>query len=83
MEYESNDNQITSLLTGMVLGAVLGAGIALLSAPDSGRRTRRRIKRKAGTLRDDAGDRWDELAEEVKAKVDDAIRTTAKKLPGR
>ncbi len=83
MEYDSNDGQIATLLTGIAIGAILGAGIALLSAPESGRRTRRRIRRTAGNLKEGAGDRWEELADEVKEKVDDAIRSTVKRLPGR
>ena len=52
----------------------VGAGIALLAAPQAGTRTRRRIRKVAGQLRHSASDHWDDLAEDVKDRVDDAVR---------
>jgi len=80
MEYDQ-DPQVFTFVSGLLLGAVIGAGIALLAAPQSGRRTRRRIRKVAGELRDTASDRWDELADDVKGKVDDAIRGAKKRFP--
>lgn len=73
MEYEENQ-QVVSFLSGLLLGAVIGAGAALLMAPQPGRRTRRSIRRAAGDLRESAGDRLDDLADDVKGRVDEAIR---------
>ena len=73
MEYEENQ-QVASFLSGLLLGAVLGAGAALLMAPQPGRRTRKRIRRAALDLREDAGDRFDELADDMRGRVDEAIR---------
>jgi gas vesicle protein len=73
MDYD-DESRVFSFLSGLALGAVIGAGIALLTAPQSGRRTRRRIRRVAGNLKESAGDRWEDLAQDVKGKVDDAIR---------
>ncbi len=50
------------------------AGIALLAAPETGNRTRRRIRKVAGELKESAGDHWEDLATDVKDKVDDAVR---------
>ncbi len=72
MEYD-NEGQLVNFFAGLVLGAVIGAGVALLSAPQSGRRTRRRLQKAAVDLRDSASDRWDDLADDVKRHVDDAI----------
>lgn len=73
MEYDEHSTQVMNFVSGLVLGAVLGAGVALLTAPQSGRRTRRRIRRAAVDVRGTAGDKWEELAEDVKARVDDAL----------
>jgi gas vesicle protein len=73
MEYDEHSTQVVNFVTGLALGAVLGAGIALLTAPQSGRRTRRHIRRAAVDVRSQAGDRWEDLAEDVKNRVDDAL----------
>jgi gas vesicle protein len=69
-----------TFVAGFILGAMVGAGIALLAAPEAGTRTRRRIKKVAGELKESAGDHWDDLAEDVKDKVDDAVRGARKRL---
>ncbi len=79
MEYEDNQ-QLFNFVSGVVLGAIIGAGIALLTAPNSGQRTRRRIARVAGELRDGAADRWDDLADEMKRKVDETVKTARKRI---
>lgn len=65
---------------GVAIGVLLGAGVALLLAPDSGRRTRRRIRRTAeewsdaaGDRLQDAGDRLQGAAEEARQLADDAL----------
>jgi gas vesicle protein len=65
---------------GIVLGAAVGAGVALLLAPQSGRKTRKLISRNAEHLRDRASDRWDELADEVRDRVDDALTSARQRL---
>lgn len=79
MEYET-DEKAFNFLSGLLLGAAVGAGIALLTAPNSGRRTRRKIRRAAGDIRLGAEDRWDELAEEVKDRVDEAVSGARHKI---
>lgn len=79
MDYD-HETQVINFLSGLVLGVVIGAGVALLTAPESGRRTRRRLKRAAGEIRDTASDRWDELADDVKVRVDDAIKGARKRF---
>jgi len=79
MEYD-HETHVISFISGLVVGAVLGAGIALLTAPESGRRTRRRIQRAAGDLRETAGDRWDELADDVRNRVDDVLKGAKRRL---
>lgn len=71
---------VVSFVSGLLLGAVIGAGVALLSAPESGRSTRRRLKKAASGLKDGAADRWDELTEDVKERVDAALKGARKRL---
>ncbi len=73
MHYD-HEGQVVSFISGLLLGAVIGAGVALLAAPQTGRRARRRIRRAAVGLRDSASDHFDDLADEVKGKVDEVIR---------
>lgn len=82
MDYDDDANAV-NFVAGFLLGAIVGAGIALLTAPDSGHRTRRRIRRVAGDLKDTAGDQIEDFAEDVKARVDDAVRGARKKLQPR
>ncbi len=82
MEYEQ-DAHAVSFVSGLILGAVVGAGIALLTAPDSGHRTRRRIRRVASDARESAGDQLDDFAEDVKRRVDDAVHATRKRFADR
>ena len=78
MDYENETR--ASFMSGLLLGAVIGASIALLTAPQPGRRTRRRIQRSAGELRETAGDRWEDLAEDVRDKVDEAFKGARTRL---
>lgn len=54
---------------GFILGGVLGAGLAILFAPESGRRTRERLRDVAADLRDKTID----LTEELRDKTEDAL----------
>lgn len=73
MEYDEHSTQVMNFVSGLVLGAVIGAGVALLTAPQSGSRTRRKIRRRAVGVRSTAGDRFEDIAADVRTKVDDAL----------
>lgn len=79
MEYNDSTRTV-DFLAGLLLGAVIGAGVALVTAPQSGTRTRRKIKRVAGNLSEGAQDRFEDFADEVKARVDDAVRGARKRI---
>jgi gas vesicle protein len=72
---EERERQVLSFVSGLVLGAIIGAGVALLTAPESGHRTRKRLKKAAVGLKDSASHRLDDIAEEVKGKVDEVIKS--------
>jgi gas vesicle protein len=72
---EERQRQVVSFVSGLLLGAIIGAGVALLVAPEPGHRTRKRLKRAAVDLKDSASHRLDDIAEEVKGKVDEVIKS--------
>jgi gas vesicle protein len=49
---------------------VIGAGVALLVAPQSGKRTRRQLVKAVNEARSDAGDRFEGIADEVRGAVE-------------
>lgn len=77
---QDHERQIANFISGLLLGAVIGAGVALLTAPRPGRKTRRRLKRAAEDVRDSASDRLEQLADEVKEKVDDVVKSARGRL---
>ena len=86
-----NHDQLAGFLAGLLVGAAIGATAAILTAPQSGRKTRRHIGKAAvGTrkrigkaavgIRKSTEDRWDEFTDEVKGRMDEAITGARKKL---
>ena len=78
---------VSMLGIGMVIGAVIGAGIALLVAPESGAETRRRLSRRAGSLRGGRGV-WTRLGRELRRaaaakRKSDAIEAKRKEIAAR
>ena len=61
----SHDERTRSVLVALVVGGLVGAGIALLLAPQSGKRTRQQIADLAEDLKDYAAD----LTDKVRTKV--------------
>lgn len=61
----SNDDRARSVLVALVVGGLVGAGLALLLAPQSGKRTRQQIADLAEDLKDYATD----LTDKVRTKV--------------
>ena len=79
MDYEQ-DRQAINFISGLVLGAIIGAGVAFLTAPQPGKKTRKRLKRAAVDLRSSATDRLDDIADEVKGKVDEVVKVVRKSV---
>jgi len=70
---EGHEDQLVGFVAGLLLGAAIGATAALLSAPQTGRRTRRKLGKAAMEIRKSTGDRWDDVAEDVKSRVDEVL----------
>lgn len=68
MYYEKESGAL-NFIAGLAIGAILGASVALLTAPQSGKRTRRQIERVVARARDAAGDDWEQVAGEVRRAV--------------
>ncbi len=79
MEHDE-EARFVSFLTGLVCGAAIGAAAALLMAPESGRKTRKRLHRAAEDLRETATDRWDEVADDVRERVEEALEGARKRF---
>lgn len=90
MSRDPNASLVT-FLAGVVTGAAVGAGVALLMAPASGKKTRRRISRaaertagdlrgRADDLRERADDQWKELSGTVRERVDGAVSGAKRRL---
>jgi gas vesicle protein len=78
MEEKNNAAMVGALM--LVAGGIIGAGVALLFAPQSGKRTRRdiarytkRVKHKAEEAVDDLADAVSELAETVSDKTAEIV----------
>lgn len=68
MTYE-DDYSTMSFVSGLLLGAALGSGLALILAPQSGRRTRRDLVRSIEDVADTAAERWDDVTDELRYAV--------------
>jgi gas vesicle protein len=79
MDYDEG-TKFSSFLAGMICGLAVGAGVALVLAPESGQRTRKRLKRVAGELKETASDRWDDLADEVRGRVEEVLEGARSRL---
>lgn len=76
-----SEREAMSFVSGLLLGAIIGAGVAMLTAPQPGRKTRKRIRKTAKRLQGDATDRLDDLAGDIKDKVDEAVVAARSRLP--
>ena len=68
-------NNSGNLLIALLTGAIIGTGIGILYAPDEGKKTRKKIKKKALDVKHDITEKLshakDELSETIKKKKDD------------
>lgn len=74
------ERQAATFASGLILGAVIGAGVALLTTPSSGSKTRRKIRRAASGMRRGTPDRFDDMAADVRGRVDDVLRGARRRL---
>jgi hypothetical protein len=70
-----------TFLAGFVVGALVGAGTALLLAPESGSRARRRLGRRLRRLRKGALERVGDLRDEAERELRLARRRLRRQVP--
>ena len=75
------ERQAVSFVSGLVLGAIIGAGVAILTAPQPGRKTRKKIQKVARRAKSQTRNRLDELATELKLRVDETVSAARDHLP--
>ena len=63
--FHENDNQGATVLISFLIGGIVGAGLALLFAPQTGRKTRRQI----ADLAEDVADSASGYAKKLKEKI--------------
>lgn len=66
----NNDNKVAAGALMLVAGGIIGAGLALLFAPQSGRKTRRDISRYSKKAKHRAEDVIDDFSDSVSDMVD-------------
>lgn len=64
-------NNAGAVLAGLLAGAAAGVVLGMLYAPEEGKETRRKIKVKAGDLKDQAVDQYGKASETVKEKYNE------------
>lgn len=74
MNGSENQSAITAFLAGVLIGAVVGAGTALLLAPQSGSRTRLKLRHAAEDLGGRAEETLEHAAEDARRMAGDARR---------
>ena len=72
----ANNDRISTFLLGVIMGGVIGGATALLMAPTSGKKLRRKISDKAEDFYEDA----QEYYESGKEKVEDIYKEGRKKV---
>lgn len=76
-------DKIVAFAAGVALGGLIGAGTALLLAPRSGRRTRRKIRHAAEDLGDRAEETLEHAAEDARRYAEEARRAAERVKPNK
>lgn len=58
-----------NFIAGLAIGAIVGASVALLTAPQAGKRTRRQIVRVVANAKEASGDEWERVSGQVRRAV--------------
>ena len=75
-------NTAFKVLTGFLIGAITGAAIGMLTAPDSGIRTRKKLRKDAQRFAEDFSDSALKKFKEAKDELNDSLEEFIKKGKG-
>ena len=81
-----NSSGMSKLLTGLLVGALVGGVVMLFLAPDSGKKTMAKLRKKTKKLRHDAFEAVDDRVKDARHKLDKAsagVRKQVKAVKGR
>lgn len=77
---ENGNEKFGFFTSGLILGGIVGSVLGILYAPDSGKRTRKKIQRKSDELVDDvvkyahqSRDRAEEIVEDGRKRVEELM----------
>lgn len=74
--YEEKNFSTGSMVITFLVGGIIGAGLALLTAPRSGRETREKLKYMA----EDAREKIKSATDEARAKIADTLRQSKERM---
>ena len=72
--YFEEEKGTFQFVSGLVIGALLGAGVALMLAPTTGKRTRRKMLQRVISGRRQLGERVEDWADEMGTRLRRARR---------
>jgi gas vesicle protein len=67
--YFEEEKGTFQFVSGLVIGALVGAGVALMLAPTTGKRTRRKMLQRVIEGRQELGDRVEDWADELGTRL--------------
>ena len=76
-------NNLTKLIIGVTAGVVAGAVTGLLLAPDSGKKTRRKIGKESDRLMQTIQESLNEVASATRTKFNSTKDELARKVPSK
>jgi gas vesicle protein len=85
-EYDAGSDMTKTLVTGLVIGGLIGAAVMLFMAPDSGKKTLRKLQKKTMKLRESTMDTVEDAMKQARhraGKVSAGVRKQTNRLTDR
>jgi gas vesicle protein len=85
-EYEPGNDMTKTLVTGLVIGGLIGAAVMLFMAPESGKKTLRKLQKRTMKLRENAMDTVEDAMKQARhraGKVSAGVRKQTNRLTDR